>query len=159
MWWGLMWEAKEWLMVHQILSDIIQSREPKQRKQLNRLPDKPIVLFHEHEFPKDWTSSIIFQKSIINHVPVLRVRYIKYIDEILRRDSMITLCNPQGELQWDWVDDDKCEEEINPVFLSNNDLDEVSILLLAIFRVQRRHYQGRVDKLLSLLPSFDPNSK
>lgn len=153
-WWS-MWKVKEWLIVHQILSDIVQSREPKQRKQLNRLPDKPIVLFHEHEFPEDWTSSIIFQKSIINHVPVLLVRYVTYIDEILNKDIIITLCNPQGELQWDWVDDNKCEEEINPVFLSNNDLDEVSRLLLAIFRVQKRNYQERVDDLLSILPSYE----
>ena len=138
MWWGLMWEVKEWLIVHQILSDIVQSREPKQRKQLNRLSDEPIVLFHEHESPEDGKSSMIFQKVTIHHVPVLLVRYVTYINEILNKDIMITLCNPQGELHFDWFDKKDEEEIINPVFLSNKDLDEVSELLKAFLRVQRR---------------------
>ena len=97
---------------------------------------------------------MIFQKATIHHVPVLLVRYVTYINEILNKDIMITLCNPQGELHFDWFDKKDEEEIINPVFLSNNDLDEVSELLKAFLRVQRRYYQDRVNTLLSILPRY-----
>ena len=154
MWWGLMWEAEGWLRVHQILSNIVQSREFKWGNQLKWLSDEPIILLHEHESPEDWVSCIISQKSTIHHVPVLLVHYVTYIDGILNKDIMITLCNPQGELHFDWFDNKDDEEIINPVFLSNNDLDEVSELLEAVERVQRKYYQDRVNTLLSILSPY-----
>lgn len=101
---------------------------------------------------------MIFQKATIHHVPVLLVRYVTYINEILNKDIMITLCNPQGELHFDWFDKKDEEEIINPVFLNNNDLDEVSELLKAFWECREDTIKIELIHYFPFYLVMDPNS-
>lgn len=91
--------------VHRALSDIVQSKPLKKRKQFDKLPENPIVVFHEHESLEEGESRMIFQKCTKNHTQVLLIRYVKWIDGVLKRDFSVTLCNPHQALQRDLFSD------------------------------------------------------
>ena len=81
---------------------------------------------------------------------MLIVRYVNIINNLLEDNIHVTLCNPTKALQMDLFD--PYEEISNPVYLNDGDLHMVAKILAAIYEVQRKYYQNKVDKLLSILP-------
>lgn len=140
--------------VHKALSAIVQSKPLKKKKQFDKLSTSPVVIFHEHESLEDGVSRMIFQKCTKNNTQVLLIRYVKWIEGILKRDFSVTLCNPHQALQRDLFDDSQYEELMEPIFVNQRDLDEISQFLLNIYKVQQKHYQKEVDRLLFILPSI-----
>lgn len=149
--WGLMNQS---INVHKALSAIVQSKPLKKKKQFDKLSTSPVVIFHEHESLEDGVSRMIFQKCTKNNTQVLLIRYVKWIEGILKRDFSVTLCNPHQALQRDLFDDSQYEELMEPIFVNQRDLDEISQFLLNIYKVQQKHYQKEVDRLLFILPSI-----
>ena len=150
MWWGLMWSVNWWIDVHNSLSQIVQSKPFIRRKQLQKLTDDPVVLFHEHLQADQELACLIFQKYYQNNSMLIRVRYFHFVNEILKNDIKINLCNPNRSLQRDLFY--KYEEVDVPIFLSDKDLDEISQLLIRIYWVQKKYYQEKVNSLLSMYP-------
>ncbi len=62
---------------------------------------------------------------------LIRVRYLHFVNEILKNDIKISLCNPNRSLQRDLFYE--YEKVDVPIFLSDKDLDEISQLLIRIY--------------------------
>lgn len=70
---------------------MVQSRPFRRRKQLRELTDDPVVLFHEHLQNDQELACLIFQKYHQNNSMLIRVRYLHFVNEILKNDIETSL--------------------------------------------------------------------
>ena len=135
-WGGLMEQSMDWMMVKQILTDIVQDTLISKEIKQPRFKNNPVILFDEHWDPgTEWY--ILFER-LAGLSYALKIRIRNLANKQLIYDQTIILCPPQRDL---FENTNLIETQVFPlVFATKSDIDHILILMWAVDKVQSKYY-------------------